>query len=101
MHRIATLEKHISERQQLIRFTARACVQDLRKNIVSAPMLLTAAGIGFIFGRVTNRRPITADKSTKNISGTQKLSADLLKLMALIRTLSPVWHVVSNRLFSK
>jgi hypothetical protein len=100
-HRIANIEKRIVERQQSIRMTTKSCVQDLRKNIVSTPMLLTVAGIGFIFGRVTRRRSIALDKGTNNVSGMQKLSADLLKLIAFVRTLSPVWQLLSTRLFPK
>jgi hypothetical protein len=96
---IANIEKRIFERQQLIRFSARSCVQELRKNIVSPPMLLAAAGVGFLIGKVTKRRPISPDKSTNKISGIQKLSADLLKLTALIRTLSPVSQLLPAWLF--
>jgi len=54
---IAGLERRVLKRQQEVRAQAKALSRDVRYRLTSPTGLLTAAGIGFVAGIISNRAP--------------------------------------------
>ena len=50
---IAHVERRILDRHQRIRRHVTSCKRDVASSITSAPVLLSAGGMGFVFGMLT------------------------------------------------
>lgn len=87
---IADAERRILDRQQRIRRHVISCKHDVASSITSAPVLLSAGGMGFVIGMLTRRQPpsLVGSRADAAPHGSG-LFDTVLKSAALIRSLFP------------
>jgi hypothetical protein len=96
---ITHLEKRILDRQLLIRHYATACTQDLWNSLTSPSMLLSAGGMGFVVGMLSRRKSSAPHDGLNAEPRAGKRFDDVLKAIALMRTLLPTLRFAAKWLF--